>query len=143
MLKIYAFGPAPGLPDWSPFVIKAMTLLKMAGVDYVVDTSGFRKAPKGKLPYIEDDGVMVADSTFIRLHLEKTRAIDFDRASRRKSARRAGPSRKCARITCSGSWRATAGKTTRILSAGSERFSIRFCRRRRAGSGNGRCDAAS
>lgn len=78
MLKIYGFGRAPGLPDWSPFVIKAMTLLKMAGVDYVVDTTGFRKAPKGKLPYIDDDGVIVADSTFIRLHLEKTRAIDFD-----------------------------------------------------------------
>lgn len=78
MLTIYGFGPALGLPDWSPFVIKAMTLLKMAGVDFVVDTTGFRKAPKGKLPYINDDGVIVADSTFIRLHLEKTRAIDFD-----------------------------------------------------------------
>jgi glutathione S-transferase len=78
MLTIYAFGRAPGLPDWSPFVIKAMTLLKMAGVDHVVDKKGFRKAPKGKLPYIDDDGVIVADSTFIRWHLEKTRGVDFD-----------------------------------------------------------------
>lgn len=78
MLKIYGFGPAPGLPDWSPYVIKAMTLLKMAGVDYVVDTTGFRKAPKGKLPYIDDNGVVVDDSTFIRLHLEKARGVDFD-----------------------------------------------------------------
>ncbi|MGJ0506219.1 MAG: glutathione S-transferase C-terminal domain-containing protein [Methylocystis sp.] len=78
MLKIYGFGPAPGLPDLSPYVLKAMTLLKMAGVDYVVDTTGFRRAPKGKLPYIEDDGVIVADSTFIRFHLEKTRGVDFD-----------------------------------------------------------------
>lgn len=78
MLAIYGFGPGPGLPDLSPFVLKAMTLLKMAGVDYVVDTSGFRRAPKGKLPYIDDDGVIVADSTFIRLHLEKTRGLDFD-----------------------------------------------------------------
>lgn len=77
-VKIYGFGPAPGLPDLSPFVLKAMTLLEMAGVDYVVDTTGFRKAPKGKLPYIEDDGAIVADSTFIRLHLEKTRGFDFD-----------------------------------------------------------------
>jgi glutathione S-transferase len=78
MLKIHGFGPAPGLPDLSPFVIKALTLLKMAGVDYVVDTTGFRRAPKGKLPYIDDDGAIVADSTFIRFHLEKTRGIDFD-----------------------------------------------------------------
>ncbi|WP_424362584.1 glutathione S-transferase family protein [Methylocystis parvus] len=77
-LKIFGFGPATGLPDLSPFVLKAMTLLKMAGVDYVVDTKGFNKAPKGKLPYIDDNGVIVADSTFIRLHLEKTRGFDFD-----------------------------------------------------------------
>jgi glutathione S-transferase len=78
MLKIYGFGSAPGLPDLSPYVIKAMTLMKFAGIDYVVDTTGFRRAPKGKLPYIDDDGVIVADSTFIRLHLEKTRGVDFD-----------------------------------------------------------------
>lgn len=78
MLKIYGFGPTPGLPDMSPFVVKAMTLLKMAGVDYVVDTTGYRKAPKGKLPYIDDAGVIVADSTFIRFHLQATRNIDFD-----------------------------------------------------------------
>lgn len=80
MVRLYGFGPAPGLPDLSPFVIKAMTLLKMAGVSYTVDTGGFRRAPKGKLPYIDDDGVIVADSTFIRLHLEKTRGVDFDAA---------------------------------------------------------------
>ncbi len=80
MIRIYGFGPAPGLPDLSPFVTKAMTLLKMAGLDYTVDTRGFRQAPKGKLPYIDDGGVIVADSTFIRLHLEKTRGIDFDSA---------------------------------------------------------------
>jgi glutathione S-transferase len=78
MLRIYAFGSAPGLPDMSPYVVKAMTLLKLAGVDYVVDTTGFRRAPKGKLPYLDDNGVIVADSTFIRFHLEQTRGIDFD-----------------------------------------------------------------
>jgi glutathione S-transferase len=78
MIKIYGFGPAPGLPDLSPYVLKAMTLLKIAGLDYVVDTTGFRRAPKGKLPYIDDNGVIVPDSTLIRFYLEKTRGIDFD-----------------------------------------------------------------
>ncbi len=77
-VTIYGFGAAENLPDLSPFVLKAMTLLKIARVDYVVDTTGFRKAPKGKLPYIDDDGVIVADSTLIRFHLEKARGIDFD-----------------------------------------------------------------
>lgn len=79
MITFYAFGPAFGLPDMSPFVTKVETLLRMAGLDYQTNTKGFSKAPKGKLPYIEDDGEIVADSTFIRWHLEKKYEIDFDR----------------------------------------------------------------
>jgi len=80
MITLYAFGPAFGLPDPSPFVTKAEVLLKMAGLGYTVDTAtGFKKAPKGKLPYLEDDGEIVGDSTFIRWHLEKKYGIDFDR----------------------------------------------------------------
>jgi len=71
MITLYTFGPAFGLPDPSPFVMKAEVLLKMAGVPYRTDTTGFRKAPKGKLPYIEDGGEIISDSTFIRFHLEK------------------------------------------------------------------------
>ncbi|ARN80939.1 glutathione S-transferase family protein [Methylocystis bryophila] len=79
MITLYCFGRGPGLPDFSPFVIKTMLLLKLAGLDYVEDRSGLQRAPKGKLPYIDDDGVIVADSTFIRWHIEKTRGIDLDR----------------------------------------------------------------
>jgi glutathione S-transferase len=79
MITLYTFGPGFGLPDPSPFVMKAETLLKMAGLPYRTDAGGFRKAPKGKLPYIDDDGERVADSTFIRWHLEKKYGIDFDR----------------------------------------------------------------
>jgi glutathione S-transferase len=68
-----------GLPDPSPFVMKAEVLLKMAKVEYRTDTGGFSKAPKGKLPYLDDDGTIVADSTFIRWHLEKKYRADFDR----------------------------------------------------------------
>jgi glutathione S-transferase len=80
MITLYTFGPAFGLPDPSPFVMKAEVLLKMAGVPYRTDTTGFRKAPKGKLPYIEDGGEIIADSAFIRFHLEKKYGIDFDRS---------------------------------------------------------------
>jgi glutathione S-transferase len=79
MITLYTFGPGFGLPDPSPFVMKAETLLKMAGLPYRTDAGGFRKAPKGKLPYIDDDGERVADSTFIRWHLERKYGIDFDR----------------------------------------------------------------
>ncbi len=79
MITLYAFGPAFGLPDPSPFVTKAEMLLKMSGQPFRVDTGGFNKAPKGKLPYIDDDGEKVADSTFIRRHLEKKYGMDFDK----------------------------------------------------------------
>jgi glutathione S-transferase len=79
MITLYTFGPAFGLPDPSPFVMKAEVLLKMASLPYRVDTTGFRKAPKGKLPYIDDDGERIADSTFIRWHLEKKYRVDLDR----------------------------------------------------------------
>jgi len=78
MTTLYTFGPYFGLPDASPFVIKVMLLLKFAGTKYSEDRSGFRKAPKGKLPYIDDDGLIVADSTFIRFYIEKKYGFDFD-----------------------------------------------------------------
>jgi glutathione S-transferase len=79
MITLYTFGPAFGLPDPSPFVLKAEMLLKMSAVPYRIATDGFGKAPKGKLPYIDDDGERIADSTFIRWHIEKKYAFDFDR----------------------------------------------------------------
>ncbi|MGD0183661.1 MAG: glutathione S-transferase family protein [Roseiarcus sp.] len=78
MITLYKFGPGFGLPDPSPFVTKAELLLKIAGLDYDIDLKGFGKAPKGKLPYIRDDGETIADSTFIRLHIERKYGFDFD-----------------------------------------------------------------
>ncbi|HIJ37469.1 MAG TPA: glutathione S-transferase family protein [Rhodospirillaceae bacterium] len=79
MITLYTFGPFFGLPDGSPFVTKAMLLLKLAGLSYSQDRGGYGKAPKGKLPFIKDDGVIVADSTLIRLHIEAKYGFDFDR----------------------------------------------------------------
>lgn len=78
MITLYTFGPLFDLPDASPFVVKVMLLLKFAGLSYTEERGGFRKAPKGKLPFIVDDGVTVADSTFIRFHIETKYGVDFD-----------------------------------------------------------------
>jgi glutathione S-transferase len=77
MITLYSFGPYFGLPDASPFVLKAMTLLEIAGLDFVEDHAGYSRAPMGKLPYIDDDGAIVADSTFIRFHIERKYGFDF------------------------------------------------------------------
>jgi glutathione S-transferase len=79
MITLYGFGAAFGLPDPSPFVVKAEVLLKLSALPYRRVATNPRRAPKRKLPYIEDDGVRIADSTFIRLHLEERYGIDFDR----------------------------------------------------------------
>ena len=78
MIILYTFGPYFGLPDGSPFVTKAMLLLKFAGLSYSEDRGGYFKSPKKKLPYVNDDGAIIADSTFIRLHIEKKYGFDFD-----------------------------------------------------------------
>jgi glutathione S-transferase len=79
MITLYTFGQFFGLPDPSPFVMKAELLLKLSGLEYKTDSRGFRGAPKGKLPYIDDNGTVVADSTLIRLYLEQKHSIYFDR----------------------------------------------------------------
>lgn len=78
MITLHTFGPMFGLPDPSPFVTKADVLLKMSGLPFRTVIGNLRKAPKGKMPYIDDDGVGIGDTTLIRLHLEKNYGIDFD-----------------------------------------------------------------
>jgi len=79
MITLYTFGPDFGLPDPSPFVTKADVLLKISGLPFQSQLGKFGQTPKGKMPYIDDDGVKMGDSTLIRLHLEKKYSIDFDR----------------------------------------------------------------
>jgi len=78
MITLFGFGPAFGLPDPSPFVMKTDVQLKMAGLSYKWQRGGPQAAPKGKIPFIDDDGLIVADSTFIRAHLESQYRVDLD-----------------------------------------------------------------
>ncbi len=80
MITLYRFGRFLGAPDSSPFVMKVMVLLRLAGLAYREAQGLPFKAPKGLIPYIEDDGVTVADSTFIRFHIERKYGVDFDAA---------------------------------------------------------------
>lgn len=79
MIELHAFGPGFGLPDPSPFCMKADLLLQMSGLPFERKRGNMRKAPKGKLPMIVDNGETIADSTFIRLHLERRHGIDLDK----------------------------------------------------------------
>jgi glutathione S-transferase len=79
MIKLYQFHPAWGLPNPSPFCMKVETYLRMVGLPYeVVNGTLPFKAPKKKLPYIEDGAQVVADSGFIVDYLKKTYGDKLD-----------------------------------------------------------------
>ncbi len=78
MLTFYGFGPAFGLPDPSPFVMKSEVQLKMAGVACRFERASPPTAPKGKIPFIQMGAHRVGDSTFIREYIEKHHHFDFD-----------------------------------------------------------------
>ncbi len=67
MIKLYNFGSAFGLPDPSPFVMKVDVWMRMSAIPFepVSGVANLRKAPKGKLPFIDDGGKRVADSHLI------------------------------------------------------------------------------
>jgi glutathione S-transferase len=78
MITLYGFGPGFGLPEISPFVTKTEVQLKMAGLAYRKQRAMPPASPKGQLPYIDDEGASIADSTFIRAHIEQKYGFDFD-----------------------------------------------------------------
>ncbi len=78
MIKVHKFGPAFGLPDLSPFVLKVETYLRMVGNGYETVLGDVRKAPRGQLPFVDIDGKVIPDSTAIVEHLEGTRNEKLD-----------------------------------------------------------------
>lgn len=80
-IKLFQF-PRPrmfAVPNLSPFCCKLETWLRMTGIAYeIVDTPRPHNSPKGKLPFIEDAGVLIGDSSLIIDHLVKTRGVDPD-----------------------------------------------------------------
>lgn len=81
MIVLHQFAPAFGLPNASPFCMKVETWLRMAGLAYETENSGnVFKAPKGKLPWIDDGATVVADSSAIVEHLTRSRGIALDAA---------------------------------------------------------------
>ena len=72
MITLYQFPPALGLPNASPFCLKLELYLRMADLPYRnAYTLELHKAPKGKLPWIDDDGMAMADSGLIIDYLKR------------------------------------------------------------------------
>lgn len=80
MIKLYKFGQIGDVCDASPFCVKVEAYLRLAGLPYETLSGAqyLRKAPKGKLPYIEDNGRIVPDSSFILKYLKETYGDNID-----------------------------------------------------------------
>ena len=72
MITLYTLPPAFGLRNVSPFCLKAeMTLTHLRQPFEIKFEADPRKAPKGKLPYIDIDGDVTADSELILQKLDE------------------------------------------------------------------------
>ncbi|MGJ5205830.1 glutathione S-transferase family protein [Bradyrhizobium sp. HKCCYLR20261] len=78
MITLFGLGAGFGLPEISPFVTKTEVQLKMAGLAYRKQRAMPPASPKGQLPFVDDGGELIADSTFIRAHIERKYGFDFD-----------------------------------------------------------------
>jgi glutathione S-transferase len=78
-LTLYRFSNAWEL-DPSPFCAKVQAYLRLCEIPYaeVATVMATLRAPRRKLPYISDDGVVVADSQNIIAHLKRTRGDPLD-----------------------------------------------------------------
>lgn len=72
-MKLYGFGAGMGVLDPSPYVLKVMAYLNISGqaFDYIGDAGNLQKAPRGKLPFMEDSGEVITDSFNIICHIDK------------------------------------------------------------------------
>ena len=115
MIKLYQFAPAFGLANASPFCMKLETYLRMAALPFEIPCatlSHLQKAPMGKMPYIEDEGRTLADTTFIIDYLKARYGDPLD-GWMRLSAPWRWPFSVCWKRTCTGLWSTRAGSSRR------------------------------
>jgi len=70
MIVLHQFARTWGIPNQSHFCVKVETYLRMAKIPYeIVETLPFR-GPRGKLPFIEDQGQKISDTRMILRYLK-------------------------------------------------------------------------
>lgn len=80
MITLYGFGKCFNVMDASPFVVKVDLFMRMANIPYQVKHGSkyLKIAPKGKLPFIDDKGTLVADSEAILSYLTEHYQVTLD-----------------------------------------------------------------
>lgn len=78
MITLYQFARAWELPNPGQFNVKVETYLRMCNLPYKIVETLPLKAPKGKLPFIEDNGKKITDSSFIIEYLKNKYGDSLD-----------------------------------------------------------------
>ncbi|MDB5470208.1 MAG: glutathione S-transferase [Caulobacter sp.] len=78
MITLYVAGQGFGLPEVSPYAMKTEIQLQLADLAYDKRPGRREDSPKGQVPWIVDEGETIADSTFIRAHIEGKYGVDLD-----------------------------------------------------------------
>ena len=81
MLTLYSYPELFGVADNNPYGLKVFAFLKLCGLpfrhEHIFDASS---APRGQLPYVDDDGEHVGDSDAIIAHLIRKYQLAIDSA---------------------------------------------------------------
>jgi glutathione S-transferase len=79
MLTLYSYPELFGVADNNPFGLKVFAFLKLVGLpfrhEHIFDA---KAAPRGQLPYIDDDGRHVGDSDTIIAYLTEKYRLSID-----------------------------------------------------------------
>jgi glutathione S-transferase len=79
MIEIHSFPPVSSAETASPFGMKLAVWFRLAGLPYkIVPETNPARGPKGKVPWIVDGDLVMADSSHIVEHYSKARGIDLD-----------------------------------------------------------------
>lgn len=78
MIELHQFRPFWGLPNASPFCMKAETYLRYREIPYRPVPSGPRRSPTGQIPFIVEDGRVITDSEAIIQHFEARQPVHLD-----------------------------------------------------------------
>jgi glutathione S-transferase len=70
MIILHQFARSWGIPNLSSFCVKVETYLRMAGLPHEIAPSLPLKSPRGKLPFIVDQGQKISDSRLIVQYLK-------------------------------------------------------------------------
>ncbi len=79
MLTLYSYPDLFGVADNNPYGLKVYAFLKLCKLafrhEYILDAA---KAPRGQLPYLEDNGEAIGDSDAIIAHLIARYTLPID-----------------------------------------------------------------